>query len=58
MIIYDIKNPGGSDTQYQYNNGGIFGGTTYATLNDATVDVDGADVTANTRGISAFESYV
>lgn len=36
MILYDIKNPGGSDTHYQYNKGGIFGGNAAATFNDST----------------------
>lgn len=36
MIIYPITIPGGSDTHYQYNNGGIFGGSAHATINDAT----------------------
>ena len=31
-----VTAPGGSDTQVQYNNGGVFGGTSYLTLNDAT----------------------
>lgn len=29
-------NPGGSDTQIQYNNGGVFGGTSVLTFNDTT----------------------
>ena len=36
MIIYSITNPGGSDTYVQYNNGGIFGGSAHAVINDAT----------------------
>lgn len=36
MIIYPIKNPGGSNTHYQYNKGGIFGGSAHSVLNDAT----------------------
>jgi hypothetical protein len=36
MQIYPITIPGGSDTQVQYNNGGIFGGVASATYNDST----------------------
>ena len=36
MILYPITIPGGSDTQFQYNNGGIFGGASGATYNDGT----------------------
>lgn len=36
MILYDIKNPGGSDTHIQYNKGGIFGGNAAAVFNDGT----------------------
>jgi hypothetical protein len=34
--IYPITIPGGSDTEMQYNNGGIFGGASGATYNDGT----------------------
>jgi len=36
MDLFNITHPGGSNTQFQYNNGGIFGGSAHATLNDAT----------------------
>jgi hypothetical protein len=35
MILYPITIPGGSDTQVQYNNGGIFGGDSALTWDDS-----------------------
>jgi len=36
MKLFPITIPGGSDTHFQYNNGGIFGGSAHAVINDAT----------------------
>ena len=36
LNIYHITIPGGSDTYVQYNNGGVFGGDSTMTFDDAT----------------------
>ena len=36
MKLFPITIPGGSDTRFQYNNGGIFGGVISAVYNDVT----------------------
>lgn len=62
----------GSDTQFQYNNGGSFGGTAYLTYNDANgaidfsptgslsgdyaIGIDLSGMTASTGGIGIFGS--
>jgi hypothetical protein len=47
MILYPITIPGGSDTQVQYNNGGIFGGDSTFTFNDSTKMITGSGLTLN-----------
>jgi len=58
MIIYPITIPGGSDTQFQYNNGGLFGGTAYLTLNDATGVTTATGLTVTGNSVLGLNSAV
>lgn len=50
--------PGGSDTQIQFNNGGSFGGASYATINDNNLTLLGgytsSSVTTSTNSVKLF----
>jgi hypothetical protein len=47
MYLYPLHNPAGSDTEVQYNDGGIFGADSTFTFNDSTkvLTVSGVNVT-------------
>lgn len=51
-------NPGGSDTQLQYNNGGSFGGISVATFNGSTVSITSLAATGGLHGTSSWARNV
>ena len=58
MKIYDIKNPGGSDTYVQYNNGGVFGGSAHLILNDGTGVTTATGLTVTGNSVLGLNSAV
>ena len=58
MIIYDITIPGGSNTYFQYNKGGIFGGSAHAIINDATGVSTFTGVTVTGNSVLGLNSAV
>ena len=49
---------GGADTQVQYNNGGVLGGTSYLTLNDATGVTTATGLTVTGNSVLGLNSAV